>query len=104
MRDQPVDLGGVPPIDRVVVGQVEQEQAVQRVLALVQRAGPGVAVRRGTPSQSSSGPAPATPQTQACASLVTGLVHPDGEKSAPASWLNSEDLPLPVPPASATTV
>ena len=60
--------------------------------------------RRGTPSHSSNGPEPATPQTQACASLVTGLVTPTVENSAPASWLNSEDLPLPVPPASEITV
>ena len=39
---------------------------------------------RGTPSHSSSGPEPAAPQTQACASLVTGRVTPTAEKSAPA--------------------
>ena len=39
--------------------------------------------RRGTPSHSISGPEPSTPQTQACASLVTGLVTPTVEKSAP---------------------
>jgi hypothetical protein len=60
--------------------------------------------RRGTPSHSSSGPDPATPHTQACASLVTGLVTPIAENSAPESLLNREDLPLPVPPARATTV
>ena len=40
--------------------------------------------RRGTPSQSSSGPEPDAPQTQACGSRVTGLVTPTAEKSAPA--------------------
>jgi hypothetical protein len=47
---------------------------------------------------------PDAPQTQACASAVTGLVTPTVEKSAPAILLNSDDFPLPVPPASATTV
>ena len=60
--------------------------------------------RGATPSQSSSGPDPATLHTQACASLVAGRVTPTGEKSAPDSRLNSADLPLPVPPARATTV
>jgi hypothetical protein len=36
--------------------------------------------------------------------LVVGLVTPAGEKFDPAKALNSEDLPLPVPPARATTV
>jgi hypothetical protein len=36
--------------------------------------------------------------------LVVGLVTPAGEKFAPARALNNEDLPLPVPPAKATTV
>jgi hypothetical protein len=36
--------------------------------------------------------------------LVVGLVTPAGEKFAPAKALNSEDFPLPVPPARATTV
>ena len=44
------------------------------------------------------------PHTQACGSLVNGRVTPTAEKSAPASWLNSDDLPLPVPPASTATV
>ncbi len=35
---------------------------------------------------------------------MVGRITPAGEKLAPASALNSEDLPLPVPPASATTV
>src|SRR5579863_9212638 len=56
------------------------------------------------PSQSSSGPAPSMPQAQACGSLVTGRSTPTGENCAPASWLNSDDLPLPVPPASTTIV
>ncbi len=33
-----------------------------------------------------------------------GLVTPTREKPAPESTLNSEDFPLPVPPASVTTV
>jgi hypothetical protein len=36
--------------------------------------------------------------------LVVGRITPAGEKDAPARALNSDDLPLPVPPASATTV
>ncbi len=60
--------------------------------------------RRGTASHSSSGPEPAAPQTQACGSLVTGRVTPAAENSWPASLLNREDLPLPVPPARAATV
>src|SRR5215467_1354301 len=60
--------------------------------------------RGGTSSQSRIAPEPACPQTHACASLVTGLVTPTVEKSAPATQLNNDDLPLPVPPASTTTV
>src|SRR6266700_4681650 len=60
--------------------------------------------RAGTSSQSRIAPEPACPQTQAWASLVTGLVTPTVERSAPTSRLNSEDFPLPVPPASTTTV
>jgi hypothetical protein len=36
--------------------------------------------------------------------LVVGRITPAGEKDAPARALNREDLPLPVPPARATTV
>ena len=60
--------------------------------------------RGGIRSHSSSGAAPSMPHTQACGSLVDGRITPTAEKSAPASWLNSEDLPLPVPPASTATV
>ena len=60
--------------------------------------------RRCTPSQSSSGAAPSIPHTHACECLVVGRVTPGGEKFAPARALNSVDLPLPVPPARATTV
>ena len=35
---------------------------------------------------------------------MVGRITPAGEKAAPARALNSEDLPLPVPPARATTV
>ena len=35
---------------------------------------------------------------------MVGRVTPAGEKFAPARALNSEDFPLPVPPARATTV
>ena len=35
---------------------------------------------------------------------MVGRITPAGEKDAPARALNSEDLPLPVPPARATTV
>ena len=35
---------------------------------------------------------------------MVGLVTPAGEKFAPDSALNRVDLPLPVPPARATTV
>src|SRR6185437_7642126 len=61
-------------------------------------------LRSATPSQSSSGPAPSIPQTQAYASLVIGRTTPTGEKSALASRLKSDDFPLPVPPARTTTV
>ena len=60
--------------------------------------------RRCTFSQSSSGATPCIPHTHACTCLVVGLVTPGGEKVAPDRALNSVDLPLPVPPASATTV
>ena len=60
--------------------------------------------RRCTLSQSSRGAAPSMPHTQACECLVVGRITPAGEKEAPARALNSEDLPLPVPPARATTV
>src|SRR5690606_7934253 len=43
-------------------------------------------------------------QTQACAVLVVGRRTPTGEIIRPASALNRLDLPLPVGPASATTV
>src|SRR5256885_6979521 len=55
-------------------------------------------------SQSSSGAAPSSPHTHACAELVIGRRRPVGESSSPETALNSEDLPLPVPPASATMV
>ena len=35
---------------------------------------------------------------------MVGRITPAGEKDAPARALNSDDLPLPVPPARATTV
>ena len=60
--------------------------------------------RRCTPSQSSSGAAPCIPHTQACTCRVIGRVTPGGENVAPDSALNRLDFPLPVPPASATTV
>src|SRR5258707_14185654 len=56
-----------------------------------------------TASHSRIAAEPPSPQMQAWASLVTGLVTPTVEKSAPEIWLNSEDFPLPVPPARTTT-
>ena len=69
-----------------------------RTLALANR------WRRCTPSQSSSGAAPCMPHTHACTCRVIGRVTPGGENVAPDRALNSVDLPLPVPPARATTV
>ena len=59
--------------------------------------------RRGTPSQSRSAGF-GSPQTDADAVAVVGRRRPTGESSSPASALNSDDLPAPVGPASATTV
>ena len=69
------------------------------------RAGLVTRCRRGAPSQSSSAARSwLVDQTAACAVPVVGRRTPGGETSLPRKALNSDDLPLPVAPASATTV
>ncbi len=61
-------------------------------------------LRGGKPSQSSSGITPCVPHTMANGSDVVGRRTPTTETSMPEMRLNSVDFPLPVAPASATTV
>ena len=103
--DQPVGLGVGERPDGVVVGQVEQDQPVELALALVERAGPGEAV----PPLDLQ---PVEQRRRAFEAPDAGVRARRGRAgvrrwaTAPArrSALNSDDLPLPVPPASATTV
>ena len=64
------------------------------------RSGAGAARR----ASRAAGRAVRRPQTQACATPVVGRRTPDRRQLQPASALNRLDLPLPVAPASATTV
>ena len=97
--DQPVDLEPVRHLGRVVVGQVEQHEPAQVVLRF-----PGVPCG-GSRASRAAGPRRRHPQTQPRAPTpVVGRRTPGSETCAPASALNSDDLPLPVAPASATTV
>ena len=56
-----------------------------------------------TPRKSRSGPA-SSPQEQAAARDVVGRRAPTSAKFSWVKALNSDDLPEPVPPKSATTV
>ena len=64
------------------------------------RAGAGGA----PPASRAAGRRPSSPQTVACATPVVGRRTPGLLTSPPDSALNSVDFPLPVAPASATTV
>ena len=95
---------------RVEVGQVEQHQPVERAdRARRQPAGRAVPAScrttcgRPTPSQSSSSDRRRRPRGRPSADVV-GRRAPMAATSPPTRALKREDLPLPVAPASATTV
>ena len=59
---------------------------------------------RGPPASRAADPRPPRPTAPPARSAVVGRVTPTAASSSPASALNSDDLPLPVAPASAATV
>ena len=95
---QPVDLQPVRQPDGVVVGQVEQDQPGRVGVAAACRSVPAgdlqpVEQRTRRPSRPTARPARST--------VVGRRDARRRASSSPASALNSEDLPLPVAPASA---
>ncbi len=98
--DHPVDLTAMGGGGGVVIRQVEEHEAVEAGVAGALGQAMAALARA---SQSSSGPASA-PHVQADVVDVVGRRTPTVERSSPANALKSEDLPLPVAPARATTV
>ena len=105
--EQPVHLEPVPAFHRVEVGQVEQHQPAQRRLVVaVQRALPDEPLpwQHADPVEQPVGRARAGPRRRRARRRWSAGVRPTGDSFSRASALNRLDLPLPVLPASATTV
>ena len=105
--EQPVDLQPVGPLDRVEVGQVEQHQPAQRRPRRRRRArspgrSGGGAARRS--SRAAWPRRPGCPTRRRARRRWSGAARRPARASCWASALNRLDLPLPVAPASATTV
>ncbi len=103
---QPVDLDVVGDLGGVVVGQVEQDQPVERPVAPL---GVQQAVASHLVPGRDAEPAPAargalSPHVQAIVHEVVGRRTPVAASSRPVRALKVEDFPEPVAPASATTV
>ena len=90
--DQPVDLAGRAADHRVVVGQVQQHQAVERLLAAVQRAAPRVAVaaRDAEPFQQRAGARHAPDAGVRVPGHRPG--HPDGGEVRPGEPVEERGL------------
>ncbi len=100
--EDPVDLVAVGGDGRVVVGQVDEDEALEFGVAGASREGRRRS-RLGMASRSRS-PAAPSDQLSAMGAAVVGRRRPVSETATPARALKSVDLPLPVGPARAMTV